>query len=169
MLVTHQLQYLHDCDRVVVMDGGRIVHVGTFQELQAAGVDFTGFVSGGPEPVAAGSVGGSSDTITSQSTPADGSGIVQQVTAVPEDKRVLLSDAATIATDALVPAAVVSSPVVVPPVKYKRQPHADLARAGKLITNEYRVFGSVSKSTLMTYLHVRNVVTAMGGCIAVIV
>ena len=41
VLCTHALQYLKDCDRVVVMHEGKITHgPATFDELVAAGVDF---------------------------------------------------------------------------------------------------------------------------------
>lgn len=39
--MTHQLQYLSDCDRIVVMDKGRVAHVGSFRELEAQGVDWS--------------------------------------------------------------------------------------------------------------------------------
>ncbi|KAG2442750.1 hypothetical protein HXX76_002831 [Chlamydomonas incerta] len=45
LLVTHQLQYLPASDLVVVMDAGRIQHVGTYEELVARGVDFHQFVA----------------------------------------------------------------------------------------------------------------------------
>ncbi|KAG2450119.1 hypothetical protein HYH02_000222 [Chlamydomonas schloesseri] len=45
LLVTHQLQYLPAADLVVVMDAGRIQHVGTYDELVARGVDFHQFVA----------------------------------------------------------------------------------------------------------------------------
>ena len=37
ILVTHALQYLPQCDLVLVMDGGRIVERGTLEELQSSG------------------------------------------------------------------------------------------------------------------------------------
>lgn len=40
VLVTHQLQFLPLADRVVVMRGGRISAEGTFEELQARGINF---------------------------------------------------------------------------------------------------------------------------------
>ena len=41
ILCTHALQYLQDCDRVVIMHGGKITHgPASFEELVAAGVDF---------------------------------------------------------------------------------------------------------------------------------
>ncbi len=44
LLVTHQLQYLPDADVVVVMEGGRVQHVGSYQELTARGVDLHNYV-----------------------------------------------------------------------------------------------------------------------------
>lgn len=35
VLVTHQLQYAEAADVIVVVDGGRIVHRGTYDELQS--------------------------------------------------------------------------------------------------------------------------------------
>jgi hypothetical protein len=52
LLVTHQLQYLPDCDRVVVMEEGRIAHVGTYTELTRAGVDFTALIPQAETPSA---------------------------------------------------------------------------------------------------------------------
>ncbi|XP_063908432.1 probable multidrug resistance-associated protein lethal(2)03659 isoform X2 [Zophobas morio] len=40
VLVTHQLQYLSDVDRIVVMKNGEIESEGTFNELQTKGLDF---------------------------------------------------------------------------------------------------------------------------------
>ncbi|GIL72743.1 hypothetical protein Vretimale_4441 [Volvox reticuliferus] len=44
LLVTHQLQYLPSADLVVVMAGGAVQHVGTYDELVSRGVDFHQFV-----------------------------------------------------------------------------------------------------------------------------
>ncbi|GFR41153.1 hypothetical protein Agub_g1817 [Astrephomene gubernaculifera] len=44
LLVTHQLQYLAAADLVVVVEGGRLQHVGSYSELVARGVDFHQFV-----------------------------------------------------------------------------------------------------------------------------
>ncbi|GIL43241.1 hypothetical protein Vafri_1038 [Volvox africanus] len=44
LLVTHQLQYLPSADLVVVMSGGAVQHVGTYDDLVARGVDFHQFV-----------------------------------------------------------------------------------------------------------------------------
>ena len=41
ILVTHQLQFLAQADQIMVMEGGKIAHVGTFEELKGAGVSFT--------------------------------------------------------------------------------------------------------------------------------
>lgn len=42
VLITNQLQFLPQCDRVVVMDKGAIAFVGTYEELQRSGPDLTG-------------------------------------------------------------------------------------------------------------------------------
>jgi ATP-binding cassette, subfamily C (CFTR/MRP), member 1 len=42
VIVTHQLSVLPLADKVIVMDGGRILHNAPFQELQAHGVSFEG-------------------------------------------------------------------------------------------------------------------------------
>lgn len=47
VLVTHQLQFLAQADRIVVMERGRVAHWGTFAELQAQGVSFTKARRGG--------------------------------------------------------------------------------------------------------------------------
>lgn len=39
LLVTHQKQYLPLCDRIVVLRGGRIVHMGTYSELADLGIE----------------------------------------------------------------------------------------------------------------------------------
>eukprot|EP00775_Hariotina_reticulata_P001784 gene1784-2118_t len=44
LLVTHQLQYAPRADVVVVMLEGRIAHIGSYQNLVAAGVDLRAFV-----------------------------------------------------------------------------------------------------------------------------
>lgn len=40
ILSTHQLQYLKNADRIVIMDDGLIINEGTFDELQTSGLDF---------------------------------------------------------------------------------------------------------------------------------
>jgi ABC-type multidrug transport system fused ATPase/permease subunit len=44
VLVTHHVHFLSQCDSVIVMDHGRIVHQGSYEELVAQGVDFAGAV-----------------------------------------------------------------------------------------------------------------------------
>jgi len=44
ILVTHHVHVLPRCDKVLVMEGGRIQHQGTYQELIDRGVDFAGAV-----------------------------------------------------------------------------------------------------------------------------
>lgn len=78
LLVTHQLQYLPDCDRILVMEGGRIVHTGTYQQLVAAGVDVQhlGAISGESDEAtsaaggAAAASAGVDDVVGAASTPA---------------------------------------------------------------------------------------------------
>ena len=42
VLVTHQLQYLREADQVVVMAGGAVTALGTYDDLEARGVDLSG-------------------------------------------------------------------------------------------------------------------------------
>ena len=44
VLVTHHVHFLSRCDKVIVMEKGRIAHQGTYDELVAEGVDFQGAV-----------------------------------------------------------------------------------------------------------------------------
>ncbi|XP_047106247.1 probable multidrug resistance-associated protein lethal(2)03659 [Schistocerca piceifrons] len=45
ILVTHQLQYLHGADNIVVLNKGKIEHKGTFQEILQSGVSFSKLIS----------------------------------------------------------------------------------------------------------------------------
>eukprot|EP01135_Chromosphaera_perkinsii_P011303 Nk52_evm84s2367 gene=Nk52_evmTU84s2367 len=45
IFVTHQVQYLNQCDNVIFMKDGRIAETGTFDCLVATGSDFASFVS----------------------------------------------------------------------------------------------------------------------------
>ncbi|KAI2506990.1 ABC transporter [Fragilaria crotonensis] len=44
VLVTHHVHFLSRCDKVIVMEKGRIAHEGTYDDLVAQGVDFQGAV-----------------------------------------------------------------------------------------------------------------------------
>lgn len=44
VLVTHHVHFLPRCDKVIVMEGGRIKHQGRFEDLVAQGIDFAGAV-----------------------------------------------------------------------------------------------------------------------------
>jgi len=44
VLVTHAIQYLPECDRVIVMDEGKIAESGTYDELMRAGNKLTKLV-----------------------------------------------------------------------------------------------------------------------------
>ena len=44
VLVTHHVHFLPRCDKVIVMECGRIIHQGSFEELISQGVDFAGAV-----------------------------------------------------------------------------------------------------------------------------
>ena len=44
ILVTHHVHFLPRCDKVIVLDGGKIKHYGKFSDLVANGVDFAGAV-----------------------------------------------------------------------------------------------------------------------------
>ncbi|XP_049772356.1 ATP-binding cassette sub-family C member 4-like [Schistocerca cancellata] len=45
ILVTHQLQYLHGADNIVVLNKGKIEHKGTFQEILQSAVSFSKLIS----------------------------------------------------------------------------------------------------------------------------
>ena len=45
LLVSHQIQYAPRCHTIIMMDGGRIVEVGSYQQLQAKGIDFQAIVA----------------------------------------------------------------------------------------------------------------------------
>ncbi|XP_045472447.1 probable multidrug resistance-associated protein lethal(2)03659 [Harmonia axyridis] len=40
ILITHQLQYLHTADKILIMEDGKIQQAGTYEELQTNGLDF---------------------------------------------------------------------------------------------------------------------------------
>lgn len=40
ILVTHQLQYLQNADKIIILDNGRIVDMGTYESLRKSGLDF---------------------------------------------------------------------------------------------------------------------------------
>ena len=169
LLVTHQLQYLSECDRVIVMSEGRILHMGTVANLTAAGVDLTGFVSQGDTSV----LPMLSDTpaIVADLKPTD-SAIPSPASALEpgspaKSERVkaglLLEQAvAVIDTAELVPTLPTTVPVTVTGsgtgamkyVKSRTATQSELFLRGRLITNEFRVTGSVHKSTLKTYVEV---------------
>lgn len=44
VLVTHHVQFLPRCDKVIIMERGRIKHQGTYEELVNSGVDFAGAI-----------------------------------------------------------------------------------------------------------------------------
>ena len=52
IIATHQLQYLSECSRIIVMEQGCIAHLGTYNELTARGVDLQNVVrdQGSDEP-----------------------------------------------------------------------------------------------------------------------
>ena len=160
LLVTHQLQYLHDCDRVVVMEDGRITHVGSLDELTAAGVDVSGFVTAAVDD---------EEGTPASALPATVASLLPQPSI--ESKAIAESDSASlvkavdsneIATQSLVPVIAASTAAATPregpptATKYAKrsQSRDDLTRAGKLMTTEFRVEGAVKKGTLTTYLDV---------------
>lgn len=67
VLVTHHVHFLPRCDKVIVMNHGRILHQGSYQELIAQGVDFAGAVDASKQvdkPQEEGVKGESLDDIT---------------------------------------------------------------------------------------------------------
>ena len=164
ILVTHQLQYLPDCDRVIVMDGGRVAHMGSYAELIAAGVDISGFItadnSGADStvlpPVRVEETGGAATTnspvdespLDTSSNPIAGNSI---------SSGLLRDGPSEIDTGALVPTSDQVTRSTSQAIRYRRSANArsELSRLGKLTTREFRVEGSVHKSTLMIYLEVR--------------
>lgn len=132
------------------MDQGRILHIGTAAELTSAGVDLTGFVNRQEEDI-----GVSLVQITP--SPADeGKQTDDSISATPApsppDDRLLGDASVTIAVDELVPTS--RGAELVKYQKVKKAAQSELMIKGRLITNEFRVTGSVHKSTLMTYLDV---------------
>lgn len=93
VLVTHQLQFLSAADLVIVMAEGRVLDMGTQQQLLARGIDFHKFVAepakdtdsddlqsaAGPDQGTAGSAGG-------DKAAASASGAAESVAAGPEAK-----------------------------------------------------------------------------------
>ena len=45
LLVTHQVQFAPRCPHIVMMDGGRVVEAGSYEQLQAKGIDFSAIVA----------------------------------------------------------------------------------------------------------------------------
>ena len=45
LLVTHQLQFAPRCSLIAMMEAGRIVQLGSYEQLQASGIDFAAIVS----------------------------------------------------------------------------------------------------------------------------
>jgi ATP-binding cassette, subfamily C (CFTR/MRP), member 5 len=129
LLVTHQLQYVKDCDRIVVMQGGTIAHQGTFEQLLAAGVDLAGFVT----------------TAEDEATP-----VIPTLHPLPTQSSLSVKAP----TELKMADAAPHTPIV---KRRSAQSRADLITAGKLMTREFRVEGSVKKNTLSTYLEVRPV------------
>ena len=45
LLVTHQVQFLPRCDKVLVMDDGKALHFDTYENLVSQGVSFASLTS----------------------------------------------------------------------------------------------------------------------------
>lgn len=73
LLATHHLGVLRACDRIVVMEGGKITACGAFEELEAAGVDLSAVVETGGDD--AGSIAGGGEG-TADETAVAGAGIL---------------------------------------------------------------------------------------------
>ncbi|KAI0982324.1 hypothetical protein GJ496_010434 [Pomphorhynchus laevis] len=43
LLVTHQIQFLDQCDWIIILNQGQIIHQGTYSEMLTAGIDFSMF------------------------------------------------------------------------------------------------------------------------------
>jgi len=50
ILVTHQLQYLHDADLIIALSDGKCIGQGTFAELVDMGIDFVSLLSSEDDP-----------------------------------------------------------------------------------------------------------------------
>ncbi len=44
MLVTHQLQYVRQADRVFLVNGGRLTMSGSYEQISQAGADFLQYI-----------------------------------------------------------------------------------------------------------------------------
>jgi hypothetical protein len=183
LLVTHQLQFLPDCDRVIVMDNGRIAHMGTFQQLTAAGVDLTAYMTTAPSPketdsgshgtqdgddsakvadvsVALASLGNS--TSMTSAVAGDGTGAVDGHDQTGRQGSALTDDVDTPAG----PPASITTPTAdlatAAPAAALTTPKSGTPVAGpagsKLMTREHRVEGAVGKNVFKTYF------TAAGSC-----
>ena len=167
ILVTHQLQYLPQCDRIVVLDGGRVLHTGTFAELESSGVEWQRLVKPADSETAmipaATAASGKPDRVVAPVSPRKS--LSTAVTPVSPAVRDILLEMATPAMrlEAKSVAAQPSMRYVAQPDKIQpdgsprkgdviaRQP----SRAGgRLMTLEYRVEGAVSSGTLSRYCQV---------------
>eukprot|EP01127_Copromyxa_protea_P010841 TRINITY_DN2685_c0_g2_i4.p1 TRINITY_DN2685_c0_g2~~TRINITY_DN2685_c0_g2_i4.p1 ORF type:complete len:931 (+),score=213.14 TRINITY_DN2685_c0_g2_i4:1731-4523(+) len=45
VLVTHQLQFLHKCDKIILLENGRITNVGSYDELMSGSIQFNELIS----------------------------------------------------------------------------------------------------------------------------
>lgn len=69
ILVTHQVQFLEDCDLIVILDNGRVKAQGTFQELGASGLDIESIVPRSTNDEAGDEGEGAADVASGGSTP----------------------------------------------------------------------------------------------------
>lgn len=128
ILVTHQSQYLPQCDKIVVLDNGRITHVGSFSQLESEGLDW-GVVLKPSQNAPQASVA---------TVPQPGKSTSVSVPSSPRGRQ--HPSAAEVCSSPVSPS---KSTVAMPTVA-----------TGGLMTREYRVEGKLLSGTLATYVKV---------------
>ena len=142
------------------MEAGRIAHVGTYEQLIAAGVDLAGFVAAETDSTPRATAAEDDeldDVITATPVISGDSSILLQRSEDAIDDRELVPVPSSIQKPAQEDSMIVRA-VSSPSVQYERQveARAELLKQGKLMTREFRVEGAVQSNTLMTYLRVNS-------------
>lgn len=137
LLVTHQTQYLPQCSRVLVMEGGAVAHQGTFAELAAAGLDLLG--AGGGSSSQSAQV----DDVVEANAPAPKVAAAASAPAPTESAPAAAPAAASAASE---PAVAAPPVALAPPTK----PSSALS-AGRLVVAEDRKVGALAGSTVAAY------------------